>query len=236
MPRRRFRKRRFRRRRMRRRRRRRRRGSGKGRFRRYNVRVPRPLIFPDSITVRLPYVNTTIFNTGTGVVTKTFSGNALNTPEPLVIGHQPLGFDEWALLYDSYLVFANKIKITFSGAATEHQVCAIAPYLSVTPPTLTITEMLEQPYLKHKYITFGSTGWVGKQHMSHYATTKVMYNEKSLASAAYQALNLGVPARQWYWQFFVGNIDDSGTPNLRVLFEMTYYVKMFRRRDFLTQS
>lgn len=71
--------------------------------------------FPSSKMVKLKYVDTVTIdmNSGTEQIGKhVFRANSLFDPDYALGGHQPLGFDQWAAIYDHYCVVGSKITAT----------------------------------------------------------------------------------------------------------------------------
>lgn len=80
---------------------------------------PREFGFPNSIITKLRYCDTTVL-TGTsgikaGVV---FAANGLYDPDVTNAGHQPMFFDQFAAIYDQYVVLGSKITVTVTNTTT----------------------------------------------------------------------------------------------------------------------
>lgn len=48
----------------------------------------------------------------------TFRANSLYDPDYTILGHQPMGFDQWAAFYNKYVVVSCKITCTFTHNPT----------------------------------------------------------------------------------------------------------------------
>lgn len=76
-------------------------------------------IVPDSKIVRHRYVQQIVLNASTGLnAVALFRANSIFDPDFLVGGHQPLGYDQWSVFYDHYVVIGSKINVKFISAST----------------------------------------------------------------------------------------------------------------------
>jgi len=77
--------------------------------------------FPEKKLCKLRYVETiTLADASTPglVLTHPFSVNSCYDPNALVGGHQPYGFDQWALIYNHYKVLGSKMTLRASNVAS----------------------------------------------------------------------------------------------------------------------
>lgn len=78
-----------------------------------NIGLPRKKI------VKLTYCQSDTLLCASGVIDRNvFRLNSLFDPDQTGVGHQPLGSDQWASLYDVYTVLGAKITVTFSNRTT----------------------------------------------------------------------------------------------------------------------
>jgi len=94
--------------------------SGWGSVSTRGVSVPRNIFgFPGSLTSILKYSDTLNVSSGSGVNANgnVWRLNSVFDPDWSGIGHQPLYFDQFAAVYDNYVVLASKITATFSPAS-----------------------------------------------------------------------------------------------------------------------
>lgn len=80
------------------------------------VTIPRsfPHVYNNNYTVRLTYADTfrhDIINSSAGGVTQVFRTNSIFDPDFTGTGHQPLGRDLWASMYDYYAVLSTSYTI-----------------------------------------------------------------------------------------------------------------------------
>lgn len=67
--------------------------------------------FPSSKMVRLRYATTFTLNPGAGQAQQQFRANSVFDPDYTGVGHQPMNFDNWASVYDRYVVVRSKITV-----------------------------------------------------------------------------------------------------------------------------
>jgi len=78
--------------------------------------TPWPQICPNSVFVSLRYVDCIQMDVaGAGFLTQVFSANGCYDPDDRFGGHQPYGWDQWAALYDQYMVESSKCVLTIQG-------------------------------------------------------------------------------------------------------------------------
>lgn len=124
--------------------------------RRTGFRIQRilPVGFPKTTMVKLRYVDSVYMDPGFGVAAQYYmSANSLFKPQAASGGHQPMNFDQWALLYNHYVVVGSKITCTaHSGSTSNADGCFIGvnlqddQSLSTDPSTL-----LEQGLTRYKF-------------------------------------------------------------------------------------
>lgn len=86
--------------------------------------------FPKRKLVKLRYVQEVSLNPGiSSFSVHQFRANSVFDPDFTGVGHQPMGFDEWAALYERYTVYGSKINVMYAPTST----ASVAPgYYGVT--------------------------------------------------------------------------------------------------------
>lgn len=130
--------------------------------RRKTVRRPRRLrptntIVPASKVVKLRYVDFITLDpaAGTSAVRNIFRANSVFDPNQTGVGHQPLGFDQWSVFYDNYIVIGARCKATFMSQSTSIQGSAVVGVI-LTDSTASLpiaTTIMEQPNSKFALMT-----------------------------------------------------------------------------------
>lgn len=82
----------------------------------------------------LRYTDLVEVNSSTGVLTgHIFRANSVYDPDQSAVGHQPMGFDQWAALFRHYVVVGSKISISVmndDGSVTQDVPLTCGVYLS----------------------------------------------------------------------------------------------------------
>ncbi len=119
-----------------------------------NMGPNRPL--PQVIRTRHRYVSAQLnMNPGAVVGNHVFRLNSIYDPDVSLTGHQVMGFDQLAALYDHYQVLGCKARITFQNTdGSDHMICGA--YISDTSvpiaPASTADEVLENPCVKWRKV------------------------------------------------------------------------------------
>jgi len=85
------------------------------------IRGMRPTVFgfPNSIITKLRYVDElNLTSTVGGLTTNVFAANGIFDPDITGIGHQPMYRDNFAALYDQYVVLGSKITVKATNIGT----------------------------------------------------------------------------------------------------------------------
>lgn len=122
-----------------------------------NISIARNIV-PASKLVRLKYTEFISLNppSGSGLVRHIFRANSCYDPNQTGTGHQPLGFDQWAIFYDHYTVVGSQCKAQFmsQGSSGSIDSCVVGIHLADSSAPLPTTEtLLEQPKSKHRMLT-----------------------------------------------------------------------------------
>lgn len=228
-----------------------RRKSGKKGYRRTSRRikgrVPTTLVqraptgqpFPQRFITKLRYVSDAI-NVVTGsCYDRVIRGNNLYDPDFTGTGHQPMGFDQFATLYNTYRVLGAKITARLvprdATAGSQNIFFGLIPNLSSTSlSSSTYSALREQPFSKFNFRTLYQGSSTIKKYIS---TSQIEGVRKSVVRAddKYASLTTTGPTMEWYWHVVCGTMDGSSTNNFTMYFEVDYYVA-FEGRAALAQS
>lgn len=144
-------------------RRRRRRRRPYSRRRRYS-RVPRPVLsgFPTKKLVKLRYVDTGINLDAPagGMAYTVYRANSVYDPYQLTGGHQPMGYDQWAEIYNKYTVIGSKCTMIFHPTAASNLTpgrfgLMISSDTAGTSHYTTINNLLESKLVGSNHRMFG---------------------------------------------------------------------------------
>lgn len=201
-----------------------------------------PQGFPDSAVTKLRWSGSKNIpvNNGDDPAFIYIRGNGPYDPDVASGGYYPYYYDNYAALYDNYVCYASKIKVTFLGpvanADGQKVVFGVVPF--VVPATLPTTlRVNEVPYASHKYaqlnissITPSIKKYMTTQKIFGVSKTKVRDDDKFSALT-----NSNVPASEWRWAIYASRL--AADPNLGAIanvaidIQVTYYVKFFGRAE-----
>lgn len=105
--------------------------------------------------------------------------NSMFDPNSTGTGHQPLGFDQWALHYSEYLVKGAKITTTFTNVTPGNSPIRIGhTYQPGTSLDHDLTDRLERQRWQHNKILLGAID--SKASITSYFSTKKFFAVKDL--------------------------------------------------------
>lgn len=204
----------------------------KSKYRRTNRLVVRgPSAIPDRMAVKLKY-NVAFQQAGTGILVTSFRANDCFDTEVAIGGHQPMGFDQYGGLYDSYYVSGCAIRVQAMNQHTSNitHVC-----LQATNDLLTyssINQVKEQSYTKSRLLTAQTAGTGNKATLSMFMKTSTIAGKKTNTDDAYSALVSAGPFAPWYFRIIGSDILTPASP-MDVFYNctLTFYVSFFDRRN-----
>lgn len=190
------------------------------------VRVRQVSGMPDLLITKLKY-RTKVAALSIPTDNKTFAINGLFDPDISGTGHQPLAFDQFMSFYGRYEVKASKIsaQILLNSNSQDPQFVAIYPSLLNAPFSTVSDTIMEQPYVKWKYVN--QTANVDRAYIKNYISVKKL-NGRSTASESFIGNLATNPANTFYWQILLHNEDGNNlTADINVV--ITYYCRFFHR-------
>lgn len=211
-----------------------------------NVQVTRAPL-PRKFTTKLKYVGNDTMNVGaTGIpAAHVFRINSIYDPDFTTAGHQPMGFDQIAPLYDHWTVIGCKWKATFSsnetGTTTDRaNVCGYmisdadkTSYINGSD----VNELMENPEVRSTVVANATGGASTKSISGKINPNKFLgragapLNDDQLKGTI--STN---PAEQAYVNFFVAPmVSGNDTVSVQCLFELEYIV-VFHEPKQLSQS
>lgn len=179
--------------------------------------------FPNSIITKLRYYD--CFNqTSTlgGVARNLWRANSIFDPDQTNAGHQPMYRDQWATIYNHYVVIGSKITVTFvPTSATVPMVCGVAgdddSSTSTTPQTL-----VEQNNSKH--VVIGTTGSEPKTVTMTFEPVDAFGVDTKDDGRSLTATGSN-PFEEWYFCTYAFTLDGASTATVGMAVEIEYTVK-----------
>lgn len=187
-----------------------------------------PPVVPDRTFVKLKYFreNANLI-TGSASVTFSFRGNGAYDPETGLGGHSPLGYDQWAQLYQNYRVHKSSIFITPTSTTVPFN-------FSITPSTFTnrpnsTALAKELPYTRYRTVGNMAQGkGVGVRNTMY---SKKIFGVKSISYEDGFRSDVGnVPQDQWFWVMNISSYNGSAITLLANI-EVIYWVEFFNRYE-----
>ncbi len=186
---------------------------------------------PDKLFTTMQYSdNVTLTSTGGVVAAYQFQSSCFD-PNLTGVGHQPLGFDQWASFYTKYRVHGIGYKITFINTNTSVQVDVSVMPKNVSTTTIPHNTIWERPYTKHKILGIEGSGQAVKTIKGYIniarvlGMSKLQYNTDDLT----HSLIGSSPTTMGFLQMYLAPVDGSTTVISIVRVSLTYYTEFFSR-------
>lgn len=196
------------------------------------VYIPKPLVTSNGMIVDLPYV--TEIQLQTSITTETFRqyrGASIFDPDFTGVGHQPLGHDQWAGLYQRYRVISSKIEVELSNSSNVNDNDPIWAVLAGTETSSALSnrEWAEQPY--SKCVMLGPVGNSPKKMMLQIKTADLEGDFGSKYDKDYSADLGNNPVRDFFYTVSVRNT--AGNNNIQVFgyVKIIYKALLYDRID-----
>ncbi len=193
--------------------------------------------FPQNHKVKLKYHTNGSFACTTGAVgVYGFKLNSCYDPDYTSTGHQPLGFDQWATFYQTYIVSAAQVRVKMLNYSAYQAVIGFLPDENANPSTVLDT-LCEQPMAYH-YLQFAqnppyidSPVFTKKYSMASWFQVKTVEDDV----ARFGAKTTSDPTNLMYWYMFGRDLSGSGTVTVYFDVEIEQTVIFSEPKD-LTQS
>jgi hypothetical protein len=159
-------------------------------------------------------------------------------PDSSGVGHQPMGFDEWATFYQSYLVVASRVYADFclTDTTTTPVLVGVVRTASSSLSQTLSQEFMEQGACKYALLSPSVSGPVVKSMVldydakREYSLDKVKDNESRIG--AYTTAN---PSEDMYFCLWNQSLDQSTTSAVSVNYRIEYDI-IFSEPKLLPQS
>lgn len=192
---------------------------------------------PKSTRARLRYKAYVYLNPGAGSVsTQVFRANSLFDPDYTGVGHQPIGFDQLAAMYDHYIVTGSTARVTPVGNFANSTMCTLLLSDTSTGPT-PWTTAAEQPGAQVRILQGNGSSSSTQKPMIVSFDAKTFFGVKDVID---NRDNLGAlcdtnPADGAYFIVSVQAADMSADIDLGFLVELEYDA-VFTERALLAAS
>lgn len=197
--------------------------------------------FPKQMLMSHSYVQNDTITTTSGVSDyQTYSCNNMYDPDTTGTGHQPLCFDQMALLYNHYTVIGSKIEIKYCGTSggdsntsTIQTATNMALQIhSASGPTITDPILVaENNMVKLHFLPPGDYSRTVTSKWS----AKKMFGGSILANTNLQGSAGGAPTEQSYWTISFKPVNGSSTIFITLQVKITY-IALWRELKSLAAS
>lgn len=178
--------------------------------------------FPNTIVTKLRYADSfTKQSTLGSIAYNTFNANSIFDPDQTGVGHQPMYRDQWAAIYDQYVVIGSKITVHFAVQGLFNFVVGITGDDDLNFPTA-LSDKMEQ----------NNSVWTVTGGMGSQPTTLTMTFEPNMcfgvdaksdgASATAVGSN---PTELWCFGVWAHTMDATNTAKIDFTVEIEYTVK-----------
>lgn len=198
-------------------------------------KAPTSGIFSTAQKVRLKYCS--FFNgVNTSGVPQIFRGNSLNDPDFSGVGHQPMGYDQLASVFNRYMVHSCSIRVTLqaasAGGAGNVYLIVYPTKTSAAISATSLNNLLENPTSRWKLCNSTSGG--SPETVRHFTSTSSIMGFPSW-STLNQALVGTDPINQYFWNVYAYNIagDPLVTQSVQYVVELTYFCTFFEPIELL---
>ncbi len=195
--------------------------------------------FPKSKLVKLRYVDSRVtLDASVDSFTSTvFRANSIFDPDYSGVGHQPMGHDQWAAIYERYTVLGSKITVTYTPSGTSN---VNGSYMGVTlsgsvAPLGNYTDIdnILESKLTSATRTVGNTlsnGFPRARDLSVSKTfsAKKFFGVRDVQDGAALSAQVGAnPSRDAYFGVWTAAVDggDPGSISMRVQID---YIVLFK--------
>jgi hypothetical protein len=187
---------------------------------------------PSAVRLAMTYSTTTNMTSTVGALaTYIFAGNGLFDPDITGSGLQPLGFDQWATLYQRYRGIASLIEVSFSAPAATSNLTGSFDVALTPSNTSSVfsswTAAAASPFAKSK--TFNAFGAPGVKMVSKMDTAVMLgvSHEAVLSDDILQASVSANPTDMWFWHICAVTSDLTTTSTIYMATRVTYLVDFF---------
>lgn len=195
-----------------------------------------PSGMPSQRVAKLRYCSVHDITCTTGVIQEyIYRANGCFDPNQTAVGHQPMGFDQWALLFNHYAVLGSKITVKVLNDNTTTSPAIVGVYLSdgKSMSYTTATEFMEAKKGQYRMISPGqskSISLVNKFSAKRFFNvTNVNDNQERLGAAP-----TADPTEQAYFHIWYQTLD-SNTDKIECAVTIEYIVQWGEPKE-LAQS
>lgn len=194
-----------------------------------------PSGMPTTRIAKLKYCQINALTSTSGILTEQlYSANNIYDPDVSGAGHQPMGHDQWAALFNHYVVLGSKITLKCCDSDSTVAPTHVGLYLS-DGKTLSYTSGYQYAEARKGQNRLTAPGANKTLYMRAKFSAKKFYNVKDMKDNT-DRLGAAVgasPGEQAFFHFWVQTIDAS-TNTIRYIAEIEYIVLFSEPKDLST--
>ncbi len=175
--------------------------------------------------IKLNYMEEFALDPGSGLAdTHVFSANGIFDPNITGVGHQPMGFDEWIVMYDHITVIASKIEFTLWSHVTGSLGQGVMGVALTDSATVAATKEILVERGDSTYRAYGSvTSGASPLKITKYFGTKKFFGVKDLLDATiYRNTVSSNPSEQAFYHCWQGAANGQDGAGLSCMAKITY--------------
>lgn len=183
--------------------------------------------FNEIYQCKLKYVDAISLTSTLGAtVQQQYAFNDLYDPDYTGTGHQPMGFDQLATIYEKYQVTGMAYKISTLGFS-DNSVACVNWSDSATVKFADWKEAAEQKYNKIRYLQQGS---MKPTYLKGYMSTKRLLGLSKTDDLPYTAVSSS-PSDRTFFNMLFQTYDEASTSSAEFVVTLTFYCKFTGRKQ-----
>ncbi len=197
------------------------------------MKGPGPI--PDRLFVKLKYADTFVTTAASVPAIHVFR-TSIHDPDESGTGHQPMGHDEYSVLYNKYRVMGIAYRcIAMNESTTNQQDCVIIPKPNATGIT-TGNQLWEIPYSKPRVIAPEGSGRSTTVFKGYMSPSRILgiTKEQYRTDVSYSATMGANPALTARLHLYSQPSDTSTTSTTRWKVNFVFYCELFDRHTLST--
>ena len=185
----------------------------------------------------LPYVSSDFGIALTTYYDVIVRGNGMFDPDAALGGHQPLGFDQYMMLYQKYYVKSSTISVDVNTTSIGLNNSQIQPCgnVYVWADKLALTSKVSQSDTFEKCMAFGGKVMrLGSAYEKFHPMKLVQYTKPLLSKGLDVDTSGDVssdPANLWYWHLIVWSNDPMVARTIDVLWSVSYDAVFYEAKN-----
>lgn len=182
-----------------------------------------------STTVKMKYNEGLTISGASSTAYNTFRVMSIFDPNATGVGHQPLGHDEWANLYQRYRVIGMSYDVMFANDDAS-DACAVFCIVSETQSP-SLSGLPEYQPSKWGIVPAGQNGTT---RLTGYVNVADFEGDRGAKYDKDYSASFGAnPTREIYLQVGGSNARGGAAVNLEAYVQLTYYVKLYDKADLI---